>query len=961
VPTHLPEARASSMKRVQTLYHEELKTLLPNVERSLSLFTSSQRMKDAGKALEALEHVLVPQTRRERDDVAKQMLDKTRRAAALGTRAFMEGVDFPNLRLVNLEKIPFPVLTTLLQKRQQVIKDNGGDAWEDYYLPKAMLTFIQAFGRLIRDDRSEAKEGAFVLWDKRILNASYAFTLLEALPQAHNLKSRFHPSRKRGEFYERLVQTLGLEWSDFPKEDLVDESQKRLECIRSAYSQDKDLQAAVTALGLEFWEKDLTSDQERWPKQCEAIEKAMNGEDILVTLPTGFGKSMIFQLPALLQGGLTLVVSPLVALMNDQVTTFDNRGAPIRAINGSLPKSEQLSILQEVQDGNINLLYVSPERLLKNRDLEETLKQLQSKGTFRRVVLDEAHCLSMQGHDFRPDYRKVLFKLKSIFEHIPVSCLTATATREVLNDLNQYVGLETDKPVTASLDRTNIEYWCYKVGPGNADIEKIKQILTILDWLKRENKEPWTAIIYAGTQAATERLASLLISFDYRAEAYHAGRHARIRNDIQENFKEGKLQVIVATNAFGMGVDQPNVRAVIHYSPSFNVPAYVQEAGRAGRDGKQAYAILLHAPSDWRLLNWINDKSKPSERLAEKLRELLAERNGFYIGLPSKLVDTLKEEVSTDERLNANELLWLLDTLMQAGTLDYAYRVGSVRLLAHSWNDFQPYLSAEQTTFLERSGFKPGSKACTIDLTMLEPEEADSLCDALYKASRDSFGVAGSFGVVFRTYEPSLEIRLLDKVRRQEEFKEVIGKRLRKRATDLQTLRDYAEKHVCRRKRLLKFFDQEPEMNDAEHCCDVCNRESLSREPWEVGQLPFTEEMITFKYRPDRTVLEYLAWHQENWKSEKQYEGIGATRLKMVLRGQAVKPRKPEAIKLSYTDKNTRFFGRLEFVSERELGKALVACVKRGHVEQQAREYTSKQKGMSYRITALGLESLRNG
>jgi ATP-dependent DNA helicase RecQ len=232
IPRHLPESRTSTQRRFQSFYHIELETLLPRLKRSLTLFTSSQRMRGAKEYLEnSVPDLYVPLTRREREDIALYMGDPSRRGAALGTRAYMEGVDFRDLEVVNLERIPFPIPTPLLEKRQELAKLKGLDPWEDVYLPKALLTFVQAFGRLVRDDRKQVGNGAFILWDKRLLNSSYQQRFFRALPKG--VPNPVLPE-SRQDFYRALSDVLGLDIAQLPTEELRDENQIRLEQIRQS-------------------------------------------------------------------------------------------------------------------------------------------------------------------------------------------------------------------------------------------------------------------------------------------------------------------------------------------------------------------------------------------------------------------------------------------------------------------------------------------------------------------------------------------------------------------------------------------------------------------------------------------------------------------------------------------------------------------------------------------------------
>lgn len=428
IPSHLPEARASNMRRFQQLYHMELKEILPKSKRSLSLFTSVARMREARDQLEKdVASLYVPLTRREREDIAQSMRIPDIDAAALGTRSYMEGVDFPDLKVVNLERLPFPIPSPLFTARQELAEKQGLDPWLDVYLPKAQLTFIQAFGRLIRDNRKTSKKGAFILWDKRLLNASYRLLFLNSIPSG--ARKNFIEGENRVHFYKELANVLELDTQAFPNEEIVTEAQKYIQELRQSTTSYKD---KAQQLAFKFWEIESLHQE-----QLDAIDASLTDKDSMVLLPTGFGKSLTFQIPALILGGLTIVVSPLIALMKDQVESLIQKDLPVAALHSGLGGAEQRSIMSEVRAGRVNLLYVSPERLRKSQDFLELVKEMVSKKLLRRLVLDEAHCLSEWGHDFRPDYKEVGKNLRKFDPDLNISVLTATATPKSKRRLTQ--------------------------------------------------------------------------------------------------------------------------------------------------------------------------------------------------------------------------------------------------------------------------------------------------------------------------------------------------------------------------------------------------------------------------------------------------------------------------------------------------------------------------------------------
>ncbi len=315
--------------------------------------------------------------------------------------------------------------------------------------------------------------------------------------------------------------------------------------------------------------------------QQEVVEAALAGRDVLAVMPTGAGKSLCYQLPALAEG-LTVVVSPLIALMKDQVEGLRRRGVGAAALNSQLSQAEQQTLLGGLRE--LRLLYLSPERL-GSVAVQRALCQVG----VARLVVDEAHCISSWGHDFRPDYRQ-LGGIREQLGEPPVSALTATATWAVRNDIVKLLRLREPEVVLTGFDRPNLRY---RVLPVPNETAKLEALQTLL-------RQPGAAVVYAGTRGQVEAVAAQLMGWGREGAAYHAGLGAARRNAVQDTFVAGGTGVIVATNAFGMGVDKANVRQVIHLDLPASLEAYYQEAGRAGRDGQAATCTLLYTDDDAR-------------------------------------------------------------------------------------------------------------------------------------------------------------------------------------------------------------------------------------------------------------------------------------------------------------------------------------------------------------------------
>ena len=317
------------------------------------------------------------------------------------------------------------------------------------------------------------------------------------------------------------------------------------------------------------------------PLQADIIDWVLYGQDAMVLMPTGGGKSVCFQIPALIMKGLTLVISPLIALMHDQVQALKANGVPSAYLNSSLDGNQQAVIERQVRDGELKLLYISPEKLFTQGYLD-WIKSLN----ISLFAVDESHCVSTWGHDFRPEYTK-LHVLKEAFPNVPVIALTATADRVTRKDILTQLGIPEAKTFISSFDRPNLSL---SVLPGR------NRIKIIQNFVSERPRQP--GIIYCLSRKNTETVAEALQKAGIKAKYYHAGMPAADRSKVQDAFIRDDVQVIVATIAFGMGIDKSNVRWVIHYSMPSNVESFYQEIGRAGRDGVKAETLLFYTYQD---------------------------------------------------------------------------------------------------------------------------------------------------------------------------------------------------------------------------------------------------------------------------------------------------------------------------------------------------------------------------
>jgi ATP-dependent DNA helicase RecQ len=345
------------------------------------------------------------------------------------------------------------------------------------------------------------------------------------------------------------------------------------------------------------------------PLQEEIITDALAGRDVLALMPTGGGKSLCFQLPALVREGLTIVVSPLISLMKDQVDAMQTGGIAATFLNSGLNSDEARERLRGLYRGEHRLLYVAPERLMLVSFLEKT-----KEWNVAQIAIDEAHCISEWGHDFRPEYRE-LAKLREHFPKVPIMALTATATERVRQDIVQQLQLRSPRRYVASFNRPNLTYRVV------AKSDPYEQVLTFIRARPNES-----GIVYCASRKTSDRLAAKLNADGIKAKPYHAGLDPAERTAHQDQFRRDDVRVVTATIAFGMGVNKPNVRFVVHHDLPKNIESYYQETGRAGRDGLPSDCVLLFSASDVvKQRRFIEEKSEDEQRIAhEQLRTMIA-------------------------------------------------------------------------------------------------------------------------------------------------------------------------------------------------------------------------------------------------------------------------------------------------------------------------------------------------
>jgi ATP-dependent DNA helicase RecQ len=364
------------------------------------------------------------------------------------------------------------------------------------------------------------------------------------------------------------------------------------------------------------------------PGQAEVIAEVLEGQPVVAVMPTGAGKSLCYQLPAVVlgeQGGVTLVVSPLIALMKDQVDALTARGVAAAALTSAASAEQQRDILDGIRAGLFTLVYVAPERFRSPRFLD-ALRAIGDR--LALVAIDEAHCISEWGHDFRPDYRRIGQAVREL-RPPRVAAFTATATPEVRVDIAEQLDMRSPRVHVRGFDRPNLHYTVEKVRGIDEKTQRLVQLC--------RTRDGGVALVYAATRKNAEKYAASLARAGMRVRVYHAGLDDKKRDEAQDVFMAGKLDAIVATNAFGMGVDKSDIRVVVHADVPRSPEAYYQECGRGGRDGRATKCVLLFGAGDVRLQEFLIDASYPSTEQLRGLWKVLRERPELGAGDDDKL------------------------------------------------------------------------------------------------------------------------------------------------------------------------------------------------------------------------------------------------------------------------------------------------------------------------------------
>ena len=857
-------------------------------------------------------------------------------ACLLGSRSFWEGVDIPGdaLRLLIIEKIPFdPLGDPIIGARKALLELHGKDPFGEYLVPRAAIAFAQGAGRLIRN---ESDIGVTVVLDNRMRRPlPYVDVIRRSLAGPPEICDVDEPRQAYRQIaghlghgmddarWERINRIPGIETLSQAVLD-VDDPEAPMDDAEI----ERRLEAARLWLGFDQWR----------PGQHEVMSRLMRGEDVVAVLPTGSGKSVTYQIPALASPGVTLVVSPLIALMRDQVDNLRSRGvSEVAAIYSGVPQAEQEAVLRSAAQGHLKLLYVSPERLWS-----PMFRTWLEGVDVARIAVDEAHCISLWGHAFRPEYAMIPRAVADAMggRRVPVAAVTATATADVLDDIVRLLDVEPGtEPLTNSVDRPEIRYYVERCrNRGDRDL----RVVQVVEAFRRRS-----AVVYVPTRNDTHRLAALLGSFGHRVRPYSGAMELGERQHTEDAFRHGEIDVVVATKAFGLGIDKPDIELIVHLEMPASIEEYVQETGRSARGARDGTgpatgtAVLLTTPRDCRIHKYFVESSAPDLSTARDAWSELVDGLNFID--PDRLAG--RADTEDGERDESRAL-----------ALHYLEQVGAVRRR----RDFvlrgriSPVDATERR--LEELRSRDAASAGRADAVMRlaneedgeyrgkkwaqrlgrRPDEVEQTAVDLLKLGICSFS-AWRFGWVFERVaatEPDWDrlARLIDE--RQDA--------VRRRAEEAVAFA--RDRRACRRREMLRYLGEpDPPDGAAERCgaCDACTPE-LPR-PWRDSTIDAEDAADVLREEAESIVLILIdgteggQWSRNNLVRTLRGASGGKYPLHEMLRSHGC-------------------FGRLSLLDEREVQKLIDGLTDEGWVE----EYNPEDRGyQSLRLTPEGRRTVR--
>jgi len=642
--------------------------------------------------------------------------------------------------------------------------------------------------------------------------------------------------------------------------------------------------------------------------QLEIIETILKGKNLLSVLPTGAGKTICYQIPSLLSENFSIIISPLISLMKDQVDAINQIEKISAFINSTLDYSASEKVLNNIEKNKIKLLYIAPERL-ENDYFLQRIKQLNPDYLF----IDEAHCISQWGHNFRPSYRNIR-KIIDLIKFKNIAAFTATATKDVRKDIVLQLGLDKPKIIVAGFERENLHLNVIHTR------DKKNELLSIL-----KDKRHLPAIIYSATRKSCESIGELLNEKMIQNRVYHAGISNEIREIIQDEFSSGKNDIIVATNAFGMGIDKSDIRSIIHYHFPGSLESYYQEIGRAGRDGKDAEIFLLFDPKDHGVQEFFINSTHPTPSEIQTVYNTVFDYNQIALGSKTNQylpIDSGLKILFESKNINETKLNSILLKLQELGVLKLTNIGGRsyqcrIRIPSNDLHNYLKQTRSKKTRLISTELLKIYGAGIFVNSISIDPKSLSSKCDLSFSDVINELNSLNSKGI--------LEFRIIDSsglIQMQQERRKFIDLKLdeselilnlENARRKLRMMLDYCYTKSCRFKFLLDYF----EGNDTTYRCEKCDNCKGENKSKILERNEYLEnKILSLLGEADFAVREHI--------------------LHKILRGDAK----------NFTRQNLSSFGSCEHYSKDEIKNSLDYLTSRNIIKKINSTYGLHEKGI---------------